>query len=254
MTSSSVSSGVNLLLNKRNPTSDFNFPNELEKFKFNYQESKKEILINDILNDKFQHEKNLRNKSDLLKNMRLIRHLVNTQSTSQQIYNHNLANQYYHYDLPIDGPIINFLSSLPISVQNITHPKKLQFLYFERKLGKKYYRDFIHGQQKILSIHYKKSKKIIKSKLYNIYVSLNKNKKPTQKINNSGFFNNIHLSDYLKSNLNGLSSPFIERVENKILQEFLNNKYKEIIEGKCTDEILINQLLNIEVFLRQFKK
>jgi len=204
---------------------------------------------------------------DATKYVRLLRHSTNFQCGTLNLYNEAQAGLFSHHDPPIDGPMVEFLYSLPLTIDKVLHPKKLQFMYFEKVLGKQYYRDYIHKGQSIYDYIPSKYKRYGYLKKIKNFARKSNHKKPSSSSVNKSNSNNSNgkinyfdrnyyikrpeFHDFMIDLTNTKSSALLDNIKDPLIKDYAFNLYRSISDGENNNFIQINQVMNLEYFLRE---
>ncbi len=221
---------LTLALTNKFPIS-FNYilPRELKDLEGEYINYRSDVILKPLLEDG-RYEELKKGKNSDTKSLgqitRLLRFATNAQSCSLNTMNYNLAAGFIHIDPPIQGPMIDFLHRLPITMREVFYPKGLEYDYFRDILNYDYYKGFMKDVGKLKSSQ--------KRKFYS----------------DRHIIGSQEFRKYFLPIIDPNKSVVIDMIENKKIKEYIYKRYDLIRKGEDTNLIHINQILNIEILLK----
>jgi len=156
--------------------------------------------------------------------------------------NYQKAGGFALIDPPLQGPLIKFLHTLPITLREVIYPKGLQPQYFKQVLEWDYYKgflkDFTQASFFMESLD-KLRKTFIKEK-----------QKENEISDREGMIRSKYFKEHFLKEIDPNNSAVLGLLKDPVLKDYFYNLYQQIQKGENTKFILINQILNLELFLK----
>ncbi|MCB9980949.1 MAG: hypothetical protein H6860_00930 [Rhodospirillales bacterium] len=167
---------------------------------------------------------------------RLIRFATNVQSNSINFHTSSSAGLINIQGPPMDGPMAMFLMKKQISTHEVKHPKNLEFMYFKHVTGKDYWKDFIPYRR-----------------MHNLTYKLTRQYKDEINLMNyrrNALLNEPLYQDMVRKVTGQGASHVLDRIENPDIKNYLADLYKQTYENPAHTFFTVNNILNLEYFLK----
>lgn len=220
-------------------------PEALKLLENDFIEYKSESVLKPTLgDDTYNSLKNGRNiqSRELSKLMRLLRFTTKVQSGTLNTSGCNIIGDFVINDPPDQGPMYDFLARLPITLMNAFEYKRLEFDYFKNTLNYDYFKEYLKdtAQGSAFSKGVGKVKKIVSRK-----------KEIKSLSQRDRMLRSKEFKEHFLPEIDPNNSILIDMVENKEIKNYIRNLYTDIQNDDFPSFFMVNQILNMEIFLKE---
>jgi hypothetical protein len=171
--------------------------------------------------------------------MRLLRFATNVQSIALNMHNVNSAGLFNQQDTTMEGLFNNFLLRRDVTMNEVHHPKNLEFLYFEKITGKNYNRNFIPHN-------------ILKYQMFRFSAQNRAEQKHLQN-KKENLARHPAYQDLLRRHADPDNSMLICGLSNPQIRDYVCDVYRETAENPSRNFMTGNNILNLEIFLKNLE-
>lgn len=223
-------------------------PSALEQYEDGYIKYIEGNILHPLIgksSDLIMYQKEIKNlEFDKIKRLsRLIRYVVQVQRASLQDSFYENAGNFKLLTPAIEGPVVNFFLNMPLSLTDVLKSKRYLFRYFTEEAGYTYENLLNQVRKQKYKMPLKKYLETIKRKL-KIIKSDTEGKSHKEILVSSYRFKN----DFIPF-LNTDKSSLLPLIKDIKLRDFVYTLYKDINSGTLNNFRVINQLLNLEIFI-----
>ncbi len=159
--------------------------------------------------------------------------------------NYAKSGNYILQDPPMEGPLRSFFIDQKIGLRDVFFPKRYLFKYFKQSLGFSYFR----FMSKTVSFYPRRTMgqyvRYVK-KVFGLPVKYPLHNSQKNKI----FLESDFFNKYLAPVLSPENSIVLSKISDPQVLAYLNDLYEKVQNGESVDFMKINQILNLEFFLR----